>query len=200
MRKIFKKLIILTYRENVDCNGILFVDNQEIPYKYSNLTINIDVRPRSYEPYIELERKIKIKLYGLHGKTWFYLFEPSIKSWIDIMQISKSTSYNKENISWDIKVVPRNDEEDVPLYGVIIHAHKLSDLYDSMKKIDKKAEENFMFKHYENFYLKGSLYSTNIEEKCYLYILDNDEELKNFLSILLEKKIEVLGYEYELAK
>jgi hypothetical protein len=196
-----KKLIILSYKDNIDCNGTLLVDNQEFPYKYSNLNINIDIRARSYEPYIELVKKIKAKLYGIiHGETWFYEFEQSVESWVYVMEISSSYNKENENIYWDIKVVPRNTEEEIPLYGLIIHAHKLSDLYDNLKKIDKKAEENFIYKSYQNFYLKGTLHSTNVVEKVYLYTIKNENELKEFMTLLLEKKVTILGYEYDFVE
>jgi hypothetical protein len=84
-------------------------------------------------------------------------------------------------------------------YGLIVHAHRLSDLYDSLVSIQNQKPV-IHFKSYNNFYLKGTLHSTNVIERVYLYLINDYEELKNLLSVLLENKIEVLGYEYELAK
>jgi uncharacterized protein YueI len=71
-----RKLYIISRDEKID-RGYLKVENQSLPYRYPSLFINIDVHPRSYEDYIELVKKQRIKLYGVYGKTWLYEFEPS---------------------------------------------------------------------------------------------------------------------------
>jgi uncharacterized protein YueI len=186
--KYVKKLFMITHDRNVDNNGKLMVDNQRLPYEYSKLYVSIDINPRSYEDYIELSRKIRIRIYGIYKEIWFYEFEPSYKSCY--IQISKKLDIN-EDIFWDIKAVLK-DIDDVYPYGLILHARKHSDVYDSLKQIEKKAEQGFIFRAFENIYLKGCLHETNIVEKVYLYTFNDEEELKEFLYSLIGKKVENL--------
>ena len=181
-----KKLFMITHDRNIDNNGKLMVDNQSLPYEYSKLYVSIDVNPRSYEDYIELSRKTRIRIYGIYKEIWFYEFEPSYESCY--IQISKKID---KNIFWDIKAVLK-DIDDVYPYGLILHARKHSDVYDSLKQIEKKAEQGFIFRAFENIYLKGWLHETNIVEKVYLYTFNDKEELKEFLYSLIGKKVENL--------
>jgi hypothetical protein len=48
--------------------------------------------------------------------------------------------------------------------------------------------------------LKGTLHSTNVVEKVYLYTIKNENELKEFMTLLLEKKVTILGYEYDFVE
>ena len=190
---IFKKLTLLSYNHDVDIKGELRVDNQSLPYEYPKLYVKFNHHKESC---IELSKKIKIKLYGVHGKTWFYELEPSS----EFFYIVINRYYNeKEDVIWDISPIFRKEVEVDGKYGLIVHAHRLSELYDSLVSIQNQKPVIY-FKSYNNFYLKVTLHSTNVIEILYLYIINDYDELKNLLSVLLEKEIEVLGYKYELAK
>jgi hypothetical protein len=176
---IIKKLFLISHNQNID-RGNLVVENQSLPYRYPCLIINIDVNPRSYKDYVELVRKQKIKLYGIYGKSWLYEFEPSY----DSACISVSVQ-NEDDIFWNIASTIEYKSDNV---GVIVHAHRLSELYDFLKEVKEKPI--LSFKSYDNVYLRGMLHETVVQEKVYLYIISNDE-LKNFLSNLnLLKKVE----------
>ncbi|MEM5804099.1 MAG: hypothetical protein QW350_05195 [Candidatus Aenigmatarchaeota archaeon] len=174
-----KKLFVLSKNPNVD-RGELVVENQSQPYRYPDLVINIDVSPRSYEHYIELVRKEKINLHGLYGKTWLYLFEPSY----EFASISVSVQ-NGDDIFWDISCTNEDSDNQI---GVIVHAHRLSELYNFLKKLKEKPI--ISFKSYDNFYLNGVLHETIVEEKVDLFLIE-ENEIRNFFYQILNKKLKM---------
>lgn len=170
-----KKLLILSRDQNID-RGSLVVENQSLPYRYPNLILKIDVSARSYEHYIELVKKERIKLYGIYGKTWLYVFEPSYES----ASISISVQ-NGDDIFWNIACTTNKENSDNQM-GVIVHTHRLSELYG--KKLKEKPVVSF--KAFDNFYLKGTLHETTVQEKVDLFLIKK-EEIGNFLSNLTKR-------------
>jgi len=172
MRAEVKRLYVVTHT-NID-SGKLVVKNQSQPYKYPDLKINIDIRSRSYEPYVEVVVKKRFLTYGIPKRFWVYQFEPSQEFSHILMELKPNNDYVLCNIRCE-------DVRRVNKIGAIVHTHRLAELDDLLLSLGKKTL--FKFKKYDNVYLKGSLHEAIVEERVYFFVF-NEEEEEEFLTKL----------------
>jgi len=183
MRTEVRKLYIVSHNPNID-SGELVVKNQSQPFKYPNLKINIDIRPRSYEPYVEVVMKKRFLTHGIPKRFWVYQFEPSEEFAHIVMEpepIDGSDDY-----VWNIRC---EQVRRVNKIGAIVHTHRLAELDDLLLSLGKKTI--FKFKKFNNTYLKGSLHETVVEERAYFFVLGMEEEAE----FLTKLKIQNLHFD-----